>query len=294
MLAEAMDIISIGHIARDRNVVGHRSEVATGGGVYFGGMVFLALGFHVAIVTRLARADEQLLDDLKEAGATVLPTYATETSGIENVHAKPNSDKRVCHPLGFAGSFRPEEVPDVPTQLYHISSIMPGEVDLPFLREVASRGPIALDVQGLLRKRVGDELITDGWPEAEEGLSLVRYLKVDDREAEALTGEQDHRRATELLAEMGPEEVVLTHKEGVLVRAGAKLSEAPFRPRSLAGRTGRGDSCFSAYLGRRLLGDSPKEATRFAAALTTLKLERPGPFQRPLADVEALLEGVGW
>jgi sugar/nucleoside kinase (ribokinase family) len=82
---------------------------------------------------------------------------------------------------------------------------------------------------------------------------------------------------------------VLTHQEGVLVLAEGRFYEAPFRPRSLAGRTGRGDTCFASYLGRRLLGDDPERATRFAAALTTLKLEQPGPFRGSLADVERLL-----
>lgn len=290
MTNQAMDVVCIGHLAKDRIVVGEHGESAIGGAVYYGGMVFLSLGLRVAVVTHLARKDFGLLDGLKVAEAKLFPVEAAETSGIENVHPDPDSDRRVCHPLGFAGPFSPEDVPKIETQIYYIGPNMPGEVDLPFLRAIARQGALALDVQGLLRKQVGDELITDGWPEAEEGLSLVRYLKVDDREAEALTGKRDHRRAIELLAAMGPEEVVLTHKEGVLVRAGAKLSEAPFRPRSLAGRTGRGDSCFSAYLGRRLLGDSPEEATRFAAALTTLKLERPGPFRGSLEEVRHALD----
>ncbi len=290
MTNQAMDVVCIGHLAKDRIVVGEHGESATGGAVYYGGMVLLALGLRVAVVTRLARKDFGLLDGLKVAGAELFPVEAAETSGIENVHPDPNSDRRICHPLRFAGPLSPEDVPQIETRIYYVGPIMPGEIDPPFLRAMAARGPLALDVQGLLRKRVGDELITDGWPEAEEGLSLVRYLKVDDREAEALTGKRDYQRAAELLAEMGPKEVVLTHKEGVLVRAGAEPFEAPFRPRSLAGRTGRGDTCFSAYLGRRLLGDSPEEAAKFAAALTTLKLARPGPFDGTVEEVDKLLD----
>ncbi len=58
--------------------------------------------------------------------------------------------------------------------------------------------------------------------------------------------------------------------------------------RSLAGRTGRGDTCFATYVGRRLSA-SPEEATRLAAAVTTLKQERPGPWRGTLAQVEAVL-----
>ncbi|MGQ9629475.1 MAG: PfkB family carbohydrate kinase [bacterium] len=284
-----LDVICIGHLAKDRIVVGDKAYPATGGAVYYGGMVLLALGLKVAIATRLAQSDLHLLDELRAAGAELFPIEAEETSGIENIYPNAGSDRRICHPLGFAGPFRAEDIPDLKARLFYVGPIMPGEVDLSFLQALASRGPLALDVQGILRKHLGSELVIGGWPGVEQGLVLVRYLKADDREAEALTGERDPRRAAEALAEYGPREIVLTRKEGVVVLADGRFYEAPFRPRSLAGRTGRGDTCFAAYLGRRLMGDAPGEATKFAAALTTLKLEQPGPFRGPMDDVQLLL-----
>ncbi len=71
---------------------------------------------------------------------------------------------------------------------------------------------------------------------------------------------------------------------GVTVCADGQIYQAPFIPRSLDGRTGRGDTCFVAYVGQRL-STSPQEAARFAAAVTTLKQEQRGP----LTDVAAVL-----
>ena len=65
---------------------------------------------------------------------------------------------------------------------------------------------------------------------------------------------------------------------GVTVCADGQIYQAPFIPRSLDGRTGRGDTCFAAYVGQRL-STSPQEAARFAAAVTTLKQEQPGPWR---------------
>ncbi len=121
-------------------------------------------------------------------------------------------------------------------------------------------------------------------------LARVTYLKVDRAEAELLTGLTDLDEAARRLADYGPKEVVLTQSSGVTVFAEGQVYHAPFTPRSLAGRTGRGDTCFSTYLGRRLTG-SPAEATRLAGAVTTLKQETPGPWRGSLADVEALLAG---
>jgi sugar/nucleoside kinase (ribokinase family) len=122
----------------------------------------------------------------------------------------------------------------------------------------------------------------------EEGLSHVTYLKVDRAEAELITGVTDLAAAAFRLAECGPREIMLTQASGVTVYAGGQIYQAPFTSRSLSGRTGRGDTCFATYLGKRLTS-SPAEATRWAGAVTTLKQEQPGPWRGMPAEVEAIL-----
>jgi sugar/nucleoside kinase (ribokinase family) len=92
------------------------------------------------------------------------------------------------------------------------------------------------------------------------------------------------------LAAYGPREVVVTQSSGVTVYAGGQVDEASFSPRSLAGRTGRGDTCFAIYVGKRLSAPV-EEACHFAAAVTTLKQEQPGPWRGTLDDVAATLAG---
>jgi sugar/nucleoside kinase (ribokinase family) len=57
-----------------------------------------------------------------------------------------------------------------------------------------------------------------------------------------------------------------------------------FSNSNISGRTGRGDTTFSAYLSWRLNHD-PKESLKFAAALVSIKMETPGPFKGTLEDV---------
>lgn len=286
------DVVAIGHLDKGRIVKGEEVREGVGGAVYYGGIVLARLGLKVAVVTRLAKADAWMLTELEEAGIEVYPVWTEESTGIENYHPDPQSDFRICRSLGFAGTFREEDLPQVEARLYYLGTITAGEIDLPFLRAVAARGAVALDAQGCLRVLKDGELVTNGWDWAEDALPHVHYLKVDDREARALTGEEELERAARRLAGMGAAEVVLTHGGGVLVLAEGRICRAPFRPKSLAGRTGRGDTCFSAYLDRRLRGASPEAATKFAAALTTLKLERPGPFRGSLEEAEQLASAL--
>jgi sugar/nucleoside kinase (ribokinase family) len=143
-------------------------------------------------------------------------------------------------------------------------------------------------VQGFVRVREGDDLVFRHWPDMREGLAHVTYLKVDRAEAELLTSQTDLQVAARQLAAYGPREIVVTQSSGVTVYADGCFYQAPFTPRSLTGRTGRGDTCFATYVGKRLSA-SPEEACRWAAAVTTLKQERPGPWRGSLDDVTALL-----
>ncbi|MBC7231922.1 MAG: carbohydrate kinase [Chloroflexi bacterium] len=274
----SVDVAVIGHFAKDELVFGGSEEVASGGSVYYGALALRRLGLQVAVVTRLAEADFPRLEELKEAGILVFAQPAGQTSGIRNVYLSPDMDRRQCKPLGFAGPFRLDDVPSIAAKIWLIGPIMAGEVDIPFVRAIAQRGPVALDVQGFVRVREGDELVFRDWQEKEEGLSYVRFLKVDDAEAQVLTGKTDLPAAAKELARYGPCEIVLTHAKGVLVYADGAVHEVPFTPRELKGRTGRGDTCFAAYLARRLTS-SPAEACRFAARVTSLKMEAPGPFR---------------
>jgi sugar/nucleoside kinase (ribokinase family) len=246
------------------------------------------LGINVAIVTRLHPDDFSLLDELRQEGVQVFAIPALETSGIENIYDSADMERRICKSIGFAGPFQNEDIPDLSARIYIAASIIAGEIDLALLQSLAQRGPVALDVQGFVRVRHNGELVFRQWADMVEGLSHVTYLKVDRAEAELITGQTDLQVAARQLAEYGPREVVVTQSSGVTVFAEGKIFQAPFTPRSLDGRTGRGDTCFATYLGKRLSA-SPQEACRFAAAVTTLKQEQPGPWKGSLSDVEAIL-----
>ncbi len=292
LLDNEFDFLLVGHFAKDRNVVDGVAQIESGGGVYFGGMVARWMGLRVAVVTRLHPSDFFRLDEMKQAGIAVFATPAPETSGIENTYQSNDMERRICKPLGFAGTIQIAEIPEVRAHLNIIAPIIAGEVDLPLLKWLAARAPVALDIQGFVRVREGNALVFRHWDQMAEGLKHVTYLKVDRAEAELLTGETDLKIAARKLRDYGPQEIVLTQSSGVTVFADGEIFTAPFTPRSLAGRTGRGDTCFASYLGKRLSA-SPVEACRFAAAVTTLKQEKPGPWNGSMEQVMALMNQYG-
>jgi sugar/nucleoside kinase (ribokinase family) len=282
------DVLMIGNFAKDKLIVDGVEEIASGGGVYYGSVVVKRLGRKVVVVTRLHRDDFHRLEELRGEGITIYAQEATGTSGIANYYQSADMERRICKPIGFGGKYSLSDIPGLKTRLIYLSPLFAGEVDLPFLQALASRAPVALDIQGFIRVPVEDGLEFRPWEEMEVGLRSVTYLKVDLAEAEQLTGTKDLQTACKKLAAMGPQEVVLTQSSGVTVFAGGKFFQAPFMPRSLAGRTGRGDTCFSAYLAKRLT-ENPETACRWAGVVTTLKQENPGPWKGTSEVVELIL-----
>jgi sugar/nucleoside kinase (ribokinase family) len=147
---------------------------------------------------------------------------------------------------------------------------------------------VAADVQGFVRVLHGEELRYEPWAEMQTTLAQVDIVKSDAVEAEFLTGETDLRKAAEFFLALGPKEIVLTHKDGVLICADGKISNIEFFPTRMNGRSGRGDTCIGTYVAMRL-SKPPRQAGIWAAAVTSLKMEDLGPFNRSIADVNALI-----
>jgi sugar/nucleoside kinase (ribokinase family) len=274
----------LGNFAKDKLIVDGVEEIASGGGVYYGSVVAKRLGKKVAVVTRLHPDDFPRLDELRDEGIDVYPMPAEGTSGIANYYQSADMERRICKPIGFGGNYVLSDIPVLSAKVMMITPLFAGEVDLGLLKALASRYPIAMDIQGFVRVRVENGLEFQPWSDLEEGLRSVTYLKVDRAEAEFLTGQTDLSKAAHALQQMGPSEIVLTQSSGVTVYADNEIHQAPFSPKSLAGRTGRGDTCFTSYITMRL-DHSAKVACDWAGVITSMKQEVPGPWRGTVEDV---------
>ncbi|MBU0495833.1 MAG: carbohydrate kinase [Chloroflexi bacterium] len=287
-MSQMFDIAFLGHYTQDTIVYPGSSRTVDGGAFYYGASVAARMGLRVAVVTRLARADRRVLDELERLGVTVYARATPTSTCLRLTYPTANLDERTIELTSSAGPFTVAEVAPVSARTWHIGASVRGEVPAEVIRALAASGvAVSLDVQGFVRAIRDGALVYDDWPGREAILPLVTVLKTDAVEAELLTGQADRHEAARRLAALGPREVLLTHGGGVLVYHDGVFDEAPWRPREVRGRSGRGDTCTAAYLSRRLTA-SPAEAVAWAAAVTSLKLEAEGPFRRELTEVEAL------
>lgn len=287
----SFDIAFIGHYTKDTIVYPHSTRTVDGGAYFFGANVAARMGLRVAVVTRLARQDWGAVEKLERLGVTMFAHATPSSTLLRLIYPTDNLDERTIELTSLAGPFSVQDIAGVQAGAYAIvASSARGEVPVEVVETLAARGAvIALDVQGFIRVLRNGTLTQDEWPGKEEILKHVTVLKTDAVEAKLLTGESDRRAAARRLAEYGPKEILLTQNGSVLVYHDGVFDEAPLVPKEIKGRSGRGDTCTASYLARRLTA-SPAEAVRWAAAVTSLKLEEEGPFNRDLAEVEALYQ----
>jgi sugar/nucleoside kinase (ribokinase family) len=283
------DIAFLGHYTKDTIVSVQGTRVVDGGAFNYGSHASIRMGLKVAAITRLAQEDFRVVDELKGLGVHVFAKATPHSTCLRLEYPSSNPDERVIYITSSAGPFAPSQVAGISAKAFVIGASVRGEVPVEVIRALRKKETlISVDLQGFIRVVREGKLIFEPWPEKERILSMVDVLKTDALEAELLTGEKDIRVAAKRIAHWGPREVVITHRDGILVYVGDAFHQANFYPKKLVGRSGRGDTCVASYVARRLNG-SPSEAVLWAAALTSLKMEAEGPFKRDLREVEELL-----
>ena len=287
------DIVIIGHVAKDIIEIDGVSKAVLGGAVYYGGLAGSRMGLKLAIITRLKIDDFPILDIFEKNNIKYFAYPAKETSGLKNLYSSQNMEYRSYEPLGFAGAFKKEEIPDINTKFFVISPIIAGEIDLELLEYLHERysGRLGLDIQGFIRGLKDSKMQYFKLTEKEriEIISKVDYLKVDEIEAKILTNLSSLPKAGKQLINLGPQEVLITHGSGINLSLKDESFFFPWKNKSSIGRTGRGDTSFISYLGSRI-NKSPEDSLRFCAALTSLKMESMEPFSLSLRAVEKLIK----
>jgi sugar/nucleoside kinase (ribokinase family) len=285
------DLVCIGNYTKDTIISPKGVEHVDGGAVNYAAHAAASLGIRVAVVTHLAKEDERVVGFFNEAGIECFPTFTPYSTLMTLDYPTSNPDIRTLSVKHTAGSISPDEITKIgEIKAAVIGTSLRGEVGLDVIEALKEQKTIvAADGQGFIRVLEGESLNSRPWEEMKQTLALVTIFKTDAVEAEYLTGESDIRAAAKAFAAMGPAEIVLTHKDGLLVYAYGEFIDTKFYAKQLNGRSGRGDTCLGTYTAMRL-SKQPDEAAIWAAALTSLKMEKQGPFDRTIEDVKALIK----
>jgi len=289
-MKKTYDVIYAGNYTKDTIITPDGTRVVDGGGMNYAANVGARLGIKAAVITRLAQEDQHVVDAISLAGIDCYPFYSDYSTVMTLEYKTMDVDKRNLYIKSTAGPILPDYLEDFQAKAIAVSPSLRGEVEPDFFSILRQRTDalLAVDVQGFVRVLRDETLVYEPWPEMPEVLENLDILKSDAVEAEFLTGEKDIEKAAAIYAGMGVKEIVLTHSDGVLIYAEGECHHFKFHAASMAGRSGRGDTCMGSYVAKRI-SLPPREAGKWAAAATSLKVERVGVFNRPISEVEAFI-----
>ena len=285
------DITLIGNYTKDKIVTPSEVKHVDGGGFNYGAHAAIALGAKTAAITRLKKDDIHVIDNLTSIGVDAFPTYTDSSTHMELIYPTDDFDERTLVMPKSAGSFSSEQFKDIKSKIFLVNASVRDEFKIQTLIDLEKkRSLIGIDLQGFIRTIDKKNILVNSlWNEKKEALELTHYLKADGVEAEFLTGESDLVAAAKVLKSFGPKEVIITHKNGVLVYDGKNIYQEPFILDKIIGRSGRGDTCGASYVYKRLSLE-PKEAIKWAAAATSLKMESDTPLKNTKEEIETRVQ----
>ena len=284
------DIAFIGHYTKDTIISSTGTRVVDGGGFNYGANVAVRMELKVAAVTRLAEEDFHIVEKLKHLGVDVFSHISPQSTCLRLEYPTSNVDERVVYATSSAGPFTPAQVEKIQARAIVVGASMRDVVSLQVMEKLSKKKTIlSADVQSFILVNDNGKLVPKEWPERNDIFACLDILKTDAVEAGLLFGECDLYTAAQKMHDLGPKEVIITHRDGLLVYADGNFYEEKFFPKKIIGRSGRGDTCIASYTAKRLSA-SPQEATTWAAAVTSLKMEAEGPFQRTMQEVNNLIQ----
>lgn len=243
------------------------------------------------LVTSLAPSEYSSVDELTGKGLNVEIIPNKKTVYFENSYGI-NQNNRTQRVLAKADPFTVEKIQHIEAKIFHLGSLLSDDFSLDVIKYLSKKGILSVDAQGYLREVRGENVYPIDWCEKKEALKYVHILKVNEHEAKVLTGLDDYQAAARQLAEWGVKEVLLTlGSEGSIIYAENSFYYIPaYPPKEVVDATGCGDTYMLGYLYMRNKGVSYEEAGCFAAALSTVKLEKSGPFSGTEEDAWKIIK----
>jgi sugar/nucleoside kinase (ribokinase family) len=261
--------------------------------VGFASIAASCLGKRIAAVTKICEGKEHLLEPMRAKGIDLF-TRPGEVSEIRVSLPSANPDERQAFVIKAGASFHIDDIPPFEPCLIHLCCFGDRSIQLNLMRALKARGfRLSVDVQGFVFQadaKTGEVRVEDV-PEKKEILAMVDFVKLDAVEAQTLTGAEAVQDQADVLESWGSSEIVITWSEGALARSNGRTTYLKFTNSSTTGRMGRGDTVMGSYLAFRL-DHSVEDSLRFAVALTSLKLDTPGPFKGSLEQVIARMKEV--
>ena len=239
-----MRVLVAGFLTIDTIQIPVRQITSVGGPPAYAGLICSRFGHDVTPLTRIGNdfPDEQALW-LARNGVAVTPNDRSQSKPTTRFAISDTEGERTLRLISRCEDLSPAQIP--PNIRFNAALVSPlaGEVSVPLLEEITSRSDFTfLDPQGFVRRFDGGGKMEIAPVQDSRILSMVDALKMDNAEAEALTGKRAPKEALQKIASMGLRKAIVTQgSESSFVLDGSRIYEVDVPSVRVVDSTGAGD-----------------------------------------------------
>jgi len=236
-------VLVAGFITIDTIQLPIRTVTSVGGPPCYAGLVCSRFGLEVFPLTKVGNDfPEDQAVWLKRNGLVIRSADRSPTEKTTRFRIETDGVARTITLLSRCEDISSDQVPD---QQFSASLISPvaGEISEALVSEVSRRSDFTfMDPQGFLRRFNSKGEVSFSKMKDSGLVSKIDALKMDQEEAEALTGKQNAQEALGKLAEMGLRKVVVTQgAKPCFILEGSKIYAVPVPKVQVVDSTGAGD-----------------------------------------------------
>lgn len=204
------DLLCIGNYTKDTIISPSGVKYVDGGAMNYAAHAASRLGLNVAVVTRLAKEDQRVVDKFTAQHIDCYTTYTPEFTCMKLEYPTLDPDIRTLSVTSTAGSIHAQDIASLLAKAAVIGSSLRGEVGLDVICALKEKNIfLAADMQGFVRVLRAQSLLYEPWEDMAATLAYLDVVKSDAVEAEHLTGTSDIYQAAKIFSHMGPKEIVL-------------------------------------------------------------------------------------
>ena len=182
------NLCCIGYITQDK-VVTPKSTIYMPGGTsfYFAHAIRHLNADDFLLVTALADADMEVVENLRKEGIRVKVLPSAHSVCFENIYGE-NQNERTQRVTAKADPFTVVGLQDINARIIHLGSLLADDFSTDVIKHLSQKALLSVDVQGFLRKVENEKVLPVDWPEKREALKHIHILKANEAEMEVLTG----------------------------------------------------------------------------------------------------------
>ena len=116
------DMVCVGNYTKDTIVTPGGIRTVDGGAVNYAANAAVRLGLKTAVVTRLARGDNRMIEALQRAGVDCYPEYTPSSTLMTLEYKTSNVDQRTLTVTATAGTVTPQQMDGLETKAVVVGS----------------------------------------------------------------------------------------------------------------------------------------------------------------------------